>query len=657
MSSENIDTIDFVIELKKEENKVVKRPKNHEISRKRFKQEIETIKKLKNKEFIPVVSFNEDELVMKYLTTKADFKRDFKEITQILDELYEQPTEVFLDLNEIRKRINFVKDLLKTRNPLFRTTIEKIENIEEEIGGNYVAHKSTIHGNLTLDHFLKDEKGKMYLIDFSFSGNGNIEDDIARFEVDEFWNPSRRNLTYKELRDIFNEIENYLSHKGKLNKETTKFFVSLANLERTPYVKYYTSDKDLQELLFEYFLLNSISAIEGKDEYFYLSKPDKRRKILIVSWGSKGLYGGVNTYIRSYASYLEKLGYDFFEIGVYESSSEPGKLVYEIRNQEIYNVVDEDKLFDFINVVNPDLVHIHNYTAGVVFNGEESLISKLKNNLKKPVIATLHGCLKEFIDDSSPYVKGEENIIKEADILTMNKYLKKAFMGNYPNLKDVIEEKTVVVEPASSLYKLVDEVDEEEIRKIRNKYENEWIIVYHGRITKEKGVSELIDAVRLLREDWNQKVRLLLIGRLPPEYKNIEDFYGKSLPFYVEHIGPKQGKELATYLLSSHISAQPSHYDSFNYSLLESLLFEIPSVSYDVFAPEEYYSKYITRAKYSNNYLERVNNLKAAILMVIEKYDEMKKYAVKARRELITTHSLGKFVFSYNQIYENLVER
>jgi thiamine kinase-like enzyme len=394
MSSENIDTIDFVIELKKEENKVVKRPKNHEISRKRFKQEIETIKKLKNKEFIPVVSFNEDELVMKYLTTKADFKRDFREITKVLDELYDQFNEVFLDLNEIRNRRNFVKDLLKTRNPLFKTAIEKIENIEENIGRNYVAHKSTIHGNLTLDHFLKDEEGKMYLIDFSFSGNGYIEDDIARFEVDELWNPSRRNLTYKELRDVFNEIENYFSHKGKLNKETTKFFVSLANLERTPYVKYYTSDKDLQELLFEYFLLNSISAIEGKDEYFYLSKPDKRRKILIVSWGSKGLYGGVNTYIRSYASYLEKLGYDFFEVGVYESSSEPGKLVYEIRNQETYEMVDENKLFDFIKVVNPDIIHIHNYTAGVVFNGEESLISKLKNNLKKPVIATLHGCLK-----------------------------------------------------------------------------------------------------------------------------------------------------------------------------------------------------------------------------------------------------------------------
>jgi glycosyltransferase involved in cell wall biosynthesis/thiamine kinase-like enzyme len=657
MSSEDIETIDFIIELKKDENKLVKRPKNHEMSRKRFKQEIETINKFKNKGFIPVVSFNEYELVMKYLTTKAYFRKDFKEIIRVLDELYERPIETFLDLNDIRKRINFVKEVVKTRNPLFQTAIEKIENIEEEIGGNYVAHKSTIHGNLTLDHFLKDEEGRMYLIDFSFSGNGYIEDDIARFEVDEIWNPGRRNLTYKELRDIFNEIENYFSHKGKLNKETTKFFVSLANLERIPYVKYYTSDKDLQELLFEYFLLNSISAIEGKDEYFYLLKPDKRRKILIVSWGSKGLYGGVSTYVRSYTSYLEKLGYGFIEVGVYESSSEPGKLVYEIRNHENYEVVDESKLFDFIKVVSPDLIHIHNYTAGVVFNGKESLISKLKNNLKKPVIATLHGCLKEFIDGSSPYVKGEENIIKEADVLTMNKYLKKAFMGNYPHLKDVIEEKTVVVEPASSLYKLVDEVDEEEVRKIRNKYENEWIIVYHGRITTEKGVPELIDAVRVLREDWNKRVRLLLIGRLQPEYKNIEDFYGGSLPFYVEHIGPKQGKELATYLLSSHISVQPSHYDSFNYSLLESLLFEIPSVSYDVFAPEEYYSRYITRAKFSDNYFERVNNLKAALLMVIENYGKMKKYAAKARRELITTHSLGKFVFSYNQIYESLVER
>jgi glycosyltransferase involved in cell wall biosynthesis/thiamine kinase-like enzyme len=657
MSSEKIETIDFTIELRKEENKVVKRPKNYEISKKRFKQEIETIKKLGNKKFIPVVSFNEDEIVMKYLTKKADFKRDFREITKVLDELYEQSSEVFLDLNEIRNRINFVKEVVKTRNPLFKTAIEKIENIEKEIGRNYVAHKSTIHGNLTLDHFIKDEEGKMYLIDFSFSGNGYVEDDIARFEVDELWNPSRRNLTYKELRNIFNEIENHISNKGKLNKEVMKFFVSLANLERIPYVKYYTSDKDLQDLLFEYFLLNSISAIEGKDEYFYLLKPYKRRKILIVSWGSKGLYGGVNTYIRSYAPYLEKLGYEFFEVGVYESSNEPRKLVYEIRNQDNYEMVDENRLLDFIKVVNPDIIHIHNYTAGVVFNGKESLISKLKTNLKKPVIATLHGCLKEFIDDSSPYVKGEENIIKEADILTMNKYLKKAFMGNYPNLKDVIEEKTVVVEPASSLYKLVDEVDEEEVRKIINKYENEWIIVYHGRITKEKGVPELIDAVKLLREDWNQKVRLLLIGRLPQEYKNIEDFYGESLPFYVEHIGPKQGKELATYLLSSHISVQPSHYDSFNYSLLESLLFEIPSVSYDVFAPEEYYSKYITRAEYSNNYLERVNNLKAALLMVIENYEEMKKYAVKASRELIRTHSLGKFVFTYNHIYESILER
>jgi hypothetical protein len=44
------------------------------------------------------------------------------------------------------------------------------------------------------------------------------------------------------------------------------------------------------------------------------------------------------------------------------------------------------------------------------------------------------------------------------------------------------------------------------------------------------------------------------------------------------------------------------------------------------------HSKYITREKFSDNYLERVNNLKAAILMVIEKYEEMKKYSAKARR-------------------------
>mgnify|MGYP001626252595 CR=1 FL=1 len=642
-----LETLDFVIEIENGEW-IVKVPREFPISQERFQKEIQSLKNLKSRGFayIPEFKVEDKKLKIRFLPKAFDFS-DRSRVFQILKELYANTREGEIGMNEIKREI---EAYINKENPLAEAIYEKLKS-EKDNKKIRIHNSDIIHGNLIFDHFRKDDYGNIYLIDFSFSGPGIVEQDIARFEVDELWNPKRRGTDYKSMREYFKKLEEYLESENLINKESLKYFLSLESIKRANFVKYYSEDPSIQDLLSEYFLLNGLEALESNNLKYHLNFVTGK-KILLVTWGSIGKGGGVNTYIETFTHYLSKLGYKFYEVGIYEDPINVGNIVYEIKEGSDFKKVDKEGLENFIKKINPDIIHVNNYVAGLKLNGS-SLLYFLKT-LGKPIITTFHGCIKEILNDKdSPYIKGEEEAIELSDIIVGNAYLKEAFLRNYSEKRETIKKKWKTIEPASILYKYYNQVSDSDIKAIRKRYWGKWIIVYHGRITKDKGIIELIDAVRSLNE-FGYPAQLILIGRLPQNVKSLIEIYGKELPSCVEYLGPMYGKELATYLKSAHISAQPSHYDSFNYSLLESLIFEVPAVSFDIFAPEYYYSKYITRAVYSTNYDERVNNLRRALIDVIENYEKRKSSAKKAKNELLPIHSVGNFVFSYSNLYENL---
>ena len=103
-------------------------------------------------------------------------------------------------------------------------------------------------------------------------------------------------------------------------------------------------------------------------------------------------------------------------------------------------------------------------------------------------------------------------------------------------------------------------------------------ILFLGRICKDKGVKELIEAAKELHRE-NDKVRLYL-GGIFEEPDFIEDIEQNST--FIKHIGWVSGKEKNRYLDECGIMAVPSYFEGFGLSVVEGMLHGCCVVASDV---------------------------------------------------------------------------
>lgn len=107
-------------------------------------------------------------------------------------------------------------------------------------------------------------------------------------------------------------------------------------------------------------------------------------------------------------------------------------------------------------------------------------------------------------------------------------------------------------------------------------------IIFTARMVKEKGVCDLIDAAHLLQEEFGEKVKFLLCGRLTPNKSGVDETYMKENcdGVYIEWLGERS--DIKTLLKLSHIMAFPSYYrEGVPKSLIEACAIGRPIVTCD----------------------------------------------------------------------------
>jgi glycosyltransferase involved in cell wall biosynthesis len=394
-----------------------------------------------------------------------------------------------------------------------------------------------------------------------------------------------------------------------------------------PFTKYYI--KEAEEDLFHNFLINVVNSIEGQP-LITPPKPKKELKVLNISWG---LPGGVNSYIQACTKPLERLGFNFIEIG-YDNDGNEEK--FSIRNGDKFLPTTKESIESLLS--QPfDIINIHNYRVGLKKNGNSFLekLLKIRETKGSKIVYTAHGCLKEMLKkvydiEESPYIEAQEELLKHADRVILNSYLSQVFTQLYGSN---LGRKISVVEPSSDA--VYYQPSKKEVKKLRKTLKDDdiWLITYSGRITAEKGIRELIDSMEIVKrtiKPFGVKAKLLLIG--PIDQKIAEYIKEKE---YVTYVGEKSREEVLKYVSASDITVQPTYYDSFNISVLESLFYGVPVVTTDVSGPEYYFNHYVTRAVWSKNYEERVRNFSSALLYAMKNYREVKKAALKGQKELL----------------------
>lgn len=103
-----------------------------------------------------------------------------------------------------------------------------------------------------------------------------------------------------------------------------------------------------------------------------------------------------------------------------------------------------------------------------------------------------------------------------------------------------------------------------------------FVIVFLGRVTRDKGIPVLLDAFRIVRESVSSPVRLLLVGPVADDVRTLVD----RLPPDVRALGPQS--DPARFLAAADLFVLPSLREGLPLSLLEAMAVGLPVVATSV---------------------------------------------------------------------------
>lgn len=113
--------------------------------------------------------------------------------------------------------------------------------------------------------------------------------------------------------------------------------------------------------------------------------------------------------------------------------------------------------------------------------------------------------------------------------------------------------------------------------------EPEYDIVFFGRISKSKGIEDIVKAMQMLQEA-DSSISLRIIGSCSDEYKAILMKYidSNNLMNNVDFIGMIESRsELFTMVSKARLSVLPTYYDNNPKTVLESMALGVPVVVYE----------------------------------------------------------------------------
>jgi len=169
-------------------------------------------------------------------------------------------------------------------------------------------------------------------------------------------------------------------------------------------------------------------------------------------------------------------------------------------------------LFKFLHVVKKyDVIHINVASRGSSFR--KALYVKASKKRKKKVILHVHGGLYlDFYDNLSGLRKKTiDKMWSNSDVvIALSEDWKKEYQKRFANSKIVVIENGV---------------DTEKYNRARNNLlDYKDTVLFLGRIVKEKGVYELVDAIRIIADE-GRDIKLFIVG--PGESEKLRDYISK----------------------------------------------------------------------------------------------------------------------------------
>ncbi len=179
------------------------------------------------------------------------------------------------------------------------------------------------------------------------------------------------------------------------------------------------------------------------------------------------------------------------------------------------------------------------------------------------------------------------------------------------------------------------EKNAKEIRKSLNIRNDEKIIIAIGRPTKQKGVFELIGAMRLVLKAY-QNVRLVIIGDANEQSFRELIQSASSLSLSITFTGLLDRESICKWLSIADIGVVPSYYEQFGFVGVEMMMHGLPIIASDGLGVRNMFQDNVNAkiAKIGNRKrsIEYKNNLAKAVLELLNSPDLCSNLSAIARK-------------------------
>lgn len=274
-------------------------------------------------------------------------------------------------------------------------------------------------------------------------------------------------------------------------------------------------------------------------------------KVLMIG-PARSVNGGISGVVNNYYSAGLDNQIDLTYIGTMEDGSKVHKLL-----------VAAKALLKYVTVVSKcDIVHVN--MASDVSIYRKMIFIQIAALYKKKIIIHQHGGhIEEFYYEkcNDSQRKRIQNVLNKAHkMLVIAPYLKDIFAN-------IIEEEKITIFP-----------DAIKIPPVCEKDYSAQKILFLGRLCKEKGIGELIDAVAELRKSYPE-LQLYLGGSwVDEDLKEKVDSYSE----WIHQLGWINKEKKEKYLKECNIFALPSYFEGQSVALLEGMVYGCACVASDV---------------------------------------------------------------------------
>lgn len=263
-------------------------------------------------------------------------------------------------------------------------------------------------------------------------------------------------------------------------------------------------------------------------------------------------------FVKNQVDLLKNSGYDVKVIAIHE----PGKGKFEkITKYLSWGIHSLSYLMKHRKSIS--MTHAHYaFPTGMI-----SLIGKNLFNI--PYVVTVHGGdLDKMAKKSARIAKYTKSILQGASqVITVGEKLRNDVIEDYGVAPQFVEVMSMGVD--TNVFK---PMGQEEVRLLLNVPLNEQVLIYVGNVIEAKGIIELLDAYKQLKETY-EDLLLYIIGSQKDQrfVEIVKEKIASEAISGVEFKDPVSQQELAKWMAATDVLALPSYQEGFGLVALEAL--------------------------------------------------------------------------------------